>query len=120
MIKLLNLIAIISIAFTVSCSEKEAKKERSFILKGKAETESTVEAKNQNTLASKKIDLKNKGIGPIKSIQFKAEIDQTMVTHGAELYKKKCTSCHRPDKKFIGPAIILKKTLFYLMGKLHP
>jgi hypothetical protein len=57
-------------------------------LKGKTKTESTVEAKNQNTLASKKIDIKNKGIGPIKSIQLKAQIDQTMVTHGAELYKK--------------------------------
>ena len=27
-----------------------------------------------------------------------------MVTHGAEVYKKMCTACHRPEKKFIGPA----------------
>lgn len=121
MTKLLNLSAIISIAFIVGCSEKETKNERTFILKGKTETESNVVSKSQNTLASKKVDLKNKGIGPIKSIQLEAEIDQTLVTHGAELYKKKCASCHRPDKKFIGPAsagILDRRTPEYIMNKM--
>ena len=55
-------------------------------------------------LHQKKIDLTNKGIGPIKSVTLNAEIDQSMATHGADVYKKMCTACHRVDKKFIGPA----------------
>ncbi len=27
-----------------------------------------------------------------------------MATHGEDVFKKMCTACHRPDKKFIGPA----------------
>ena len=27
-----------------------------------------------------------------------------MATHGADIFKKMCTACHRADKKFIGPA----------------
>ena len=27
-----------------------------------------------------------------------------MATLGADVFKKMCTACHRPDKKFIGPA----------------
>jgi len=56
------------------------------------------------TPASKKIDLTNKGVGPIKSIELTAEINQEMVTKGAELFKKLCTACHRANKKFIGPS----------------
>lgn len=119
--KLLNLIALLSFALVVGCARNDEKKEGSFVIKGKSETNSTTNDKNQNILASKKIDLKNKGIGPIKSIQLKAEIDQTMVTHGAELYKKKCASCHREDKKFIGPAsagILDRRTPEYIMNKM--
>ena len=38
------------------------------------------------------------------SVELTAEIDQAMVTHGQEIYNKMCTACHRPNKKFIGPA----------------
>ncbi|MBK7094899.1 MAG: cytochrome c [Saprospiraceae bacterium] len=27
-----------------------------------------------------------------------------MVKQGEEIYKAKCTACHKPDKKYIGPA----------------
>ena len=26
------------------------------------------------------------------------------LAHGADVFKKMCTACHRPDKKFIGPS----------------
>ena len=74
--------------------QKEVKKEEP-----KAETASTEEVK-----ASKKIDLQNKGVGPIKSITLDAEINQEMVTKGADVFKRMCTACHKPNKKFIGPS----------------
>ncbi len=46
----------------------------------------------------------NKGIGPVKSINLPAEVDQAMATEGAEAYKTYCTACHKPTEKFIGPA----------------
>ena len=46
----------------------------------------------------------NKGIGPVTSLTLPAEIDQAMVAEGEKIYKEKCTSCHKPDKRFIGPS----------------
>ncbi len=46
----------------------------------------------------------NKGIGPVKSLVLSGDIDQAMVEEGAKIYKEKCTSCHKPDKRFIGPS----------------
>ncbi len=48
----------------------------------------------------------NIGLGPIKSVSLTDEIDQEMATKGGEVYVAKCTACHKPDKKFIGPAPI--------------
>ncbi len=116
-----NLIALLCFALIVSCAGNDEKKEGSFVIKGKSETGSTTNDKNQNILASKKIDLKNKGIGPIKSLNLEPDIDHNMVTHGAQLYKVKCASCHRPDKKFIGPAsagILNRRTPEWIMNKM--
>lgn len=119
MTRFLKLMAILFIGLVVSCAGNEDKEGGQF--KIKSETGSTAVAKKRNDLASKKVDLKNKGIGPIKSIKLDSEIDHTMVTHGAELYKNKCTTCHRPDKKFIGPAsagILNRRTPEYIMNKI--
>ena len=50
------------------------------------------------------LDLENKGIGPITSLEFKS-IDQNMVAKGATLFKQKCTACHHAKRRMIGPAI---------------
>ena len=88
----------------MSCGGKEEKKEEKFSYKKKATTEKTTSKKAEKVLASKKIDLENKGIGPIKSVTLDAAIDQKMATHGGEVFKNMCTACHRPNKKFIGPS----------------
>ncbi|WGH74863.1 cytochrome c [Tenacibaculum tangerinum] len=49
------------------------------------------------------IDLSNKGIGPVKSVEIPSTIDPKMVEDGKELFKNKCSACHRSNKKFIGP-----------------
>ncbi|MBL6447726.1 c-type cytochrome [Fulvivirga sp. 29W222] len=45
----------------------------------------------------------NKGIGPVKSVTL-GEIDPAMAEEGKAIYEELCTACHKPDKKFIGPA----------------
>lgn len=47
--------------------------------------------------------MSNKGIGPVKEVTL-GELDQQLAAEGAEIYQQKCTACHKPDKKFIGPA----------------
>jgi mono/diheme cytochrome c family protein len=93
----LKLIPFLFAFLLMSCGGKEEKNKPSY---SKKKTVTKVD----KTPASKKIDLTNKGIGPIKSISLDAEINQKMASHGADVFKKMCTACHKVDKKFIGPS----------------
>lgn len=103
MFKLYILILSIFILTIWSCGKAEAEKKAGFSYENmmsktnKTETETKV-------LASEKIDLINKGIGPVTSLELPDEIDYVLAKNGEAVFKKMCTACHRPDKKFIGPA----------------
>lgn len=100
----LKLMTILLAAILMNCGGKEEKKKESFSYE-KKEAPVKKEVKKDETIpASKQVDLTNKGIGPIKSLSLPESIDETMAAHGADVYKKMCTACHRPNKKFIGPA----------------
>jgi len=43
------------------------------------------------------------GIGPVSSMSL-GPLNQAMVTEGAEIFRVKCSSCHKPVKKYVGPA----------------
>lgn len=52
-----------------------------------------------------KIDpMKDKGVGPIKSITL-GDIDEALVAKGKEVFKLKCTACHKITKRFVGPPL---------------
>lgn len=51
------------------------------------------------------IDLSNKGIGPVKSINIPETIDASLATAGEDVYNKMCTACHKMDRRFIGPML---------------
>ncbi|MFD2916210.1 c-type cytochrome [Psychroserpens luteus] len=115
----LKLMTVLFVTLLLSCGGKEEKKKES-ISYGKKEAPVKVEApKETGVPASKRIDLTSKGVGPIKSVTLGAEVDQKMVAHGADVYKKMCTACHRADKKFIGPAptgILERRTPEWVMN----
>jgi cytochrome c len=49
-------------------------------------------------------EMQNKGIGPIK--QFVPEmISEPLVERGRGLFKARCTSCHKMDQRYVGPAL---------------
>lgn len=113
-----KLFSLLLISLLIGCGGKEDKKKEGFSYEKKPTTtqQATPETK---VPASKKIDLTNKGIGPVSSVELGSEIDQTMVTHGQEIYNKMCTACHRPDKKFIGPAqagVLERRTPEWIMN----
>ena len=112
----LKIITVLSMALVMGCGGKEEKKNEPFTLK--KPTEKTV-AKSTSVKASEMVDLTNKGIGPIKSLELPAEIDPSLVAHGKEVYDKMCTACHRPEKKFIGPAqkgVLNRRTPEWIMN----
>jgi cytochrome c len=48
--------------------------------------------------------MSNKGVGPVRSLKLK-EIDSHMAAAGEEIFKAKCTACHKIDKRYIGPEL---------------
>lgn len=87
----------------VSCGNSSDKKESKQIqLHNREEGASNKEA---GAPATNTVDLKNKGIGPVKNVELGASIDQSMATTGEELFTNDCTACHRTDAKLIGPAL---------------
>ncbi|WP_452229353.1 MULTISPECIES: c-type cytochrome [unclassified Lacinutrix] len=115
----LKVLMVLFVTLLISCGGKEEKKKEGFSYQKKATTEKATAPKAEKVPASKKIDLSNKGVGPITSVTLGAEVDQKMATHGADVYKKMCTACHRADKKFIGPAptgILERRTPEWVMN----
>lgn len=45
------------------------------------------------------------GIGPIKEELQLGAIDNALVEKGSEIFKLKCTQCHKIEKKYIGPPL---------------
>lgn len=113
-------LAAIAILTLISCGGKEEKKNDGIQIGQKpAATETPKEEPASTEKASEMVDLTNKGVGPIKSLELPATIDDAMAAKGAELYKTNCTACHKVDKKFIGPApkgILERRTPEWIMN----
>lgn len=115
----LKLMTLLFALLVISCGGKEEKKEEKFSYEKKSTKTESVTKKEEKVPASKRVDLTNKGVGPITSVDLAADIDQSMATHGEDVFKKMCTACHRPDKKFIGPAptgILERRTPEWVMN----
>lgn len=101
----LKYLSVFILAITMfSCGDGEKEKDSKKITIQSQTPDKKEVNKEISKKASETVDLTNKGIGPIKSLTLPAEIDQTMAAKGADVYKRMCTACHRPEKKFIGPA----------------
>ncbi len=48
--------------------------------------------------------MSNKGIGPIKSLEL-GELDTALAGQGKQLFKAKCSACHKISKRFVGPGL---------------
>ncbi|HAT64214.1 MAG TPA: cytochrome C [Flavobacteriaceae bacterium] len=112
-----KILAISTLALFLSCGEKDTKKEEKISI-GTTQPKKE-EVKKEVAKASETIDLTNKGIGPITSVTLDAEINSAMALKGEEVFKAKCTACHKIGKKFIGPApnkILERRTPEWVMN----
>lgn len=116
----LKIFTLIITLLALSCGGGEEKKEEKPKVQLKTQpTTKKVESKSSDTKPSETIDLTNKGIGPITSIDISAPVDQALATKGKDVYDKMCTACHRAEKKFIGPAptgILKRRTPEWIMN----
>ena len=94
----LNLLSVLALgAMMMSCGGEKAKEEVATPAKEEVKAEVKTEAV--------KIDpMQDKGVGTIKSLTL-GDIDEAMVSKGEEVYKAKCTACHKISKRFVGPGL---------------
>ena len=102
----LKVTALVLSLAALSCGGKEEKKSDGFEMQREgAATKTEAPAPTQtSTPASQRIDLTNKGVGPVTSVNLPPEIDQALAATGEGIYNQMCLACHRIGQKFIGPA----------------
>tara|TARA_Y100000389_G_scaffold85669_1_gene82436 strand:- start:362 stop:841 length:480 start_codon:yes stop_codon:yes gene_type:complete len=95
-----SLAFLVVLVVTIACGPKKEKK-KSFEYK-----RTTTEKKDEKKAIEKaSVNVENVGIGPIKSMAFDTNIDAALAEEGSTIFKQKCTACHMPDRKLIGPAM---------------
>lgn len=85
-----NALILVALMF-FACAEKPQSEETQT-----SNTQATVDPNDWTT---------NKGIGPITTVSFSAEIDELLVEEGQNIFTAKCSACHKPNKRYIGPAM---------------
>lgn len=91
----LSLMAFLAFLVATGCSSSETETTTA----GNASSE-----KPKSMVADEPDPLENKGVGPITTVELGATVDQAMADKGKAVYEAKCTACHKPTEKFIGPA----------------
>ncbi len=88
----------------IGCGGKDKKEEKK---EGFEMSRSKTEKKAETTAAKEgvPVDLDNKGVGPITSVEFGDEIDTEMAAKGEKTFGTICIACHAVDKRMIGPAM---------------
>lgn len=82
----------------IACGEKKEKKDGFEISRTK-----TANKTQEN--AGVPVDLDNKGIGPIRNLDFQADIDTDMAARGQAKFNAICVACHMTEQRMIGPAM---------------
>lgn len=84
----------------LGCGEKKEEKKGGFEM-----TRTKTEVKAEEAKEGIPIDLDNKGVGPITSVDFGDEIDTELAAQGEKKYSAICVACHMAEQRMIGPAL---------------
>ena len=90
-------------ALVVGCGGKEKKEESSD--EGFQMNRTKEEAPSETAAEGVPVDLGNKGVGPVTSVDFGQEINQELATEGQATFQTICTACHMAEQRMIGPAL---------------
>ncbi|MDC6365314.1 MULTISPECIES: c-type cytochrome [Flavobacteriaceae] len=87
-------------ALVASCGGKKEEKKDGFEV-----SRTKTEDKKAQSSEGVPVDLDNKGVGPIKNLDFPADIDSEMAARGEAKFNAVCVACHMIDQRMIGPAL---------------
>jgi mono/diheme cytochrome c family protein len=87
-------LAILMSSFLIACGGGDSAKKES----------SSTKAKPQSMLKKEIDPMQDKGVGVVKEVELDPEINVELAAQGEVIYEEKCTACHKPTEKFIGPA----------------
>ncbi|MCA0958852.1 cytochrome c [Muricauda ruestringensis] len=87
-------------AMIASCGGKKEEKKDGFEV-----SRTKTEEKKATEKEEVPVDLDNKGVGPITSLEFPDDINNEMVARGKAKFEAICVACHMVDKRMIGPAL---------------
>lgn len=93
--KVVLTISLVAFLFVTNCGQKSPNSKIGSD-SAKESVEKTVDPNDWTT---------NKGIGPVTSISFDENINEVMASRGENIFTNKCSACHKPNKKYIGPAM---------------
>ncbi|MEM9647658.1 MAG: cytochrome c [Bacteroidota bacterium] len=112
--------SLLFLGLLISCGGKQEKKQDGFEVQRQKTTENTTQkTEDVGVKASERIDLSNKGVGPITSVTIPETVDPALANQGKAVYDQMCLACHRVGKKFIGPApdgILERRTPEWVMN----
>ncbi|WP_158278610.1 c-type cytochrome [Rhodohalobacter mucosus] len=59
---------------------------------------------NQSTSGLTDFEMEH-GIGPVNEVVELGELDTSLAEEGKAIFNAKCTACHKPTERYIGPAV---------------
>lgn len=71
---------------------------------GSSNQTDTAQTSSQQETGLSEFELEH-GIGPVKEVVEVGELDTELAAKGEELFKAKCTACHRPNERYVGPRV---------------
>ena len=95
-----KILAILAIGgLLISCGEKKEKKD------GFEMNRTKKVVKTETASEGVPIDLSNKGVGPITSVDFGDTVNAELAAQGEKTYSTICIACHMAEQRMIGPAL---------------
>ncbi|MBC2838026.1 cytochrome c family protein [Robiginitalea sp. SC105] len=98
--KILTLCA--AMALAIGCGEKKEEKKEDGFEMSRTKQEAPAEKAASDGVP---VDLSNKGVGPVDSIDLPDEIDSELAAAGETKFNTICIACHQVEKRMIGPAM---------------
>lgn len=77
------------------------------------------QAKTESTASGLTPFEEKHGVGPVTEEITLGEIDQQLAKQGAEIFKGKCSACHKMNERYVGPQmgdILEKRSPTYVMN----
>jgi mono/diheme cytochrome c family protein len=84
----------------------------------KSNKKQTTEQKSENPGGLTDFQMEN-GIGPVVEPVSIGEIDEELTEKGAQIFKTKCSACHKLTERYVGPElgdVLDKRTPAYVMN----